>query len=250
MPFKYGKNKSTGKTGWGKAENITENFSNNASKNDPWLTKNRGSDEIYYKRAGNGTLYYISKTNPMETTWNEEEAITVAEYEKSRSNTPTANAAPAQNAQPNAQLNAPNAQRLVEPEPVLPAELNIDGGRGAPLPPSSSAAPVAPPGPFNTNVGSGRFGENKNEWESTTKSFRVEVVYDPVINSWVPVKTTEMAEPAAAPAEPAAPAASAEPAPAAEPAAPAAPLDNNNLRRRKRMTRRKERRRPSRKYRR
>ena len=109
----------TGTTGWGKAENINENFSNNASKNESWLTKNRGSDQIYYKRAGNGTLYYISKTDPNETTWNEEDAITVAEYETSRSNTPTANVAPTQ-----------NAQLLPLAAPI------IDGGREAPLPPS------------------------------------------------------------------------------------------------------------------
>jgi len=83
MGYKYGKSKKTGKTEWGKEENInTQNLSGNSSTNEDWSINTRGSDEIYYKIAGNGDRYYIAKSDPTgeTTTWDDEEAMTVAEW--------------------------------------------------------------------------------------------------------------------------------------------------------------------------
>ena len=83
MGYKYGKSKKTGKTEWGKEENInTVNLRGNSSANEDWSINTRGSDEIYYKTAGNGDRYYIAKSDPTgkTTTWDDEEAMTVAEW--------------------------------------------------------------------------------------------------------------------------------------------------------------------------
>lgn len=85
MGFKYGKSKSTGKTGWVQEGNLNEsgNLSGNASATENWLITSRGNDQIYYKTAGNGDRYYIDKSDSTgaTTTWNVEEAMTVAEWD-------------------------------------------------------------------------------------------------------------------------------------------------------------------------
>lgn len=85
MPFKYGKSKSTGKTGWVQETNLNEsgNLSGNASATENWLITTRENDQIYYKTAGNGDRYYIDKSDSTgaTTTWNEEDAMTVAEWD-------------------------------------------------------------------------------------------------------------------------------------------------------------------------
>jgi len=82
MPYKYGK-KADGSTGWGKEETInSKNLRGNASATENWLITTRGNDQIYYKTAGNGDRYYIDKngSSGKTTTWNVEEAMTVAEW--------------------------------------------------------------------------------------------------------------------------------------------------------------------------
>jgi hypothetical protein len=176
MPFKYGK-KANGSTGWGKEENITsENISGNASATENWLITTRGNDQIYYKTAGNGDRYYINKSDPTgeTTTWNVEEAMTVMEWGA---------------ASPQLEENQISSTLPSEPiggdslppqEPSLAPLSEMDGGRGAPLPPAPLRRSMTPGG-------------------SEIKTFQVQVGVNPENPlEWHPIGTpTEIAAPAA-----------------------------------------------------
>jgi hypothetical protein len=171
MPYKYGK-KADGSTGWGKEETIiSENLSGNASATENWLITTRGNDQIYYKTAGNGDRYYIDKSDSTgaTTTWNEEDAMTVAEWDAASS--------PLEENQISSTLPPEpiGGDSLPPQKPFLAPPPEMDGGRGAPLPPAPLRRSVTPGG-------------------SEIKTYQVQVGVNP--NNpldWHPISTTEIA---------------------------------------------------------